>query len=136
MLHGVTSFHDEHTPTCALPPSSSVIPMARNMARAGARSFPSVTSSRRGLIRSGMAQNLRAWGLHDGTEDRLEVRFVDRFGYLLHRRDRRREQPQERGGLPDGRDPESRANADRGSERAAEEPTERERAPDHEADAR
>ena len=35
MLHGVTSFHDEHTPTCDLPQSSSVMPMARNMARAG-----------------------------------------------------------------------------------------------------
>ena len=38
MLQGVTSFHDEHTPTCALPQSSSVMPMARSMARAGARS--------------------------------------------------------------------------------------------------
>ena len=44
MLQGVTSFHDEHTPICALVQSSSVIPMARNMARAGARSSPSVTS--------------------------------------------------------------------------------------------
>ncbi len=37
-LQGVTSFHDEHTPTCALSQSSSVMPMARSMARAGARS--------------------------------------------------------------------------------------------------
>ena len=44
MLQGVTSFHDEHTPTCALPQSSSVMPMARSIARAGARSAPSVTS--------------------------------------------------------------------------------------------
>ena len=44
MLHGVTSFHDEHTPTCDFVQSSSVMPMARSMARAGARSSPSVTS--------------------------------------------------------------------------------------------
>src|ERR671912_180191 len=49
MLQGVTSFHDEHTPTCGLPQSSSVMPMARSMARAGARSNPSVTSRLRGL---------------------------------------------------------------------------------------
>ena len=50
MLHGVTSFHDEHTPTCALPQSSSVIPIARSIARAGARSTPSVTSRLRCLM--------------------------------------------------------------------------------------
>ena len=38
MLHGVTSFHDDATATCGLPQSSSVIPIARSMARAGARS--------------------------------------------------------------------------------------------------
>ena len=38
MLHGVTSFHDEHTATCGLSQSSSVMPTARSMARAGARS--------------------------------------------------------------------------------------------------
>ncbi len=38
MLQGVTSFHDEATPTWGLSQSSSVIPMARSMARAGARS--------------------------------------------------------------------------------------------------
>ncbi len=38
MLHGVTSFHDEHTPTWGLSQSSSVMPTARSMARAGARS--------------------------------------------------------------------------------------------------
>src|SRR5919106_718171 len=53
MLQGVTSFHDEHTPTWALPQSSSVMPMARNMARAGARSYPSVTSRLRGLMSTG-----------------------------------------------------------------------------------
>ena len=53
MLHGVTSFHDEHTPTCGLPQSSSVMPIARSMARAGARSEPSVTSRLRGLMSTG-----------------------------------------------------------------------------------
>ena len=38
MLHGVTSFHDDATPTCGLPQSSSVMPTARSIARAGARS--------------------------------------------------------------------------------------------------
>ena len=42
-LHGVTSFHDETTPICGLSQSSSVIPTARSMARAGARVGPSVT---------------------------------------------------------------------------------------------
>ena len=42
-LHGVTSFHDEATPICGLSQSSSVIPTARSMARAGARVGPSVT---------------------------------------------------------------------------------------------
>ncbi len=36
-LQGVTSFHDEATPTCGLPKSSSVMPTARRKARAGAR---------------------------------------------------------------------------------------------------
>ena len=44
MLHGVTSFHDEATPTWGLDQSASVMPMARSMARAGARVGPSVTS--------------------------------------------------------------------------------------------
>ncbi len=43
-LHGVTSFHDDATPICGLSQSSSVIPTARNMARAGALVGPSVTS--------------------------------------------------------------------------------------------
>ncbi len=43
-LQGVTSFHEEATPTCGLSQSSSVMPTARNMARAGALAGPSVTS--------------------------------------------------------------------------------------------
>ena len=43
-LHGVTSFHDDATPIWGLSQSSSVIPTARSMARAGARVGPSVTS--------------------------------------------------------------------------------------------
>ena len=42
-LHGVTSFHDEATPIWGLSQSSSVMPTARSMARAGARVGPSVT---------------------------------------------------------------------------------------------
>ena len=49
-LQGVTSFHDEATPIWGLSQSSSVMPMARSMARAGARVGPSVTSWLRGLI--------------------------------------------------------------------------------------
>ena len=49
-LQGVTSFQDDATPTCALPQSPSVMPTARSMARAGARSAPSVTSKERGLL--------------------------------------------------------------------------------------
>ena len=37
MLQGVTSFQDDTTPTCGLSQSSSVMPIARNIARAGAR---------------------------------------------------------------------------------------------------
>ncbi len=48
-LHGVTSFHDDATPICGLSQSSSVMPTARSMARAGARVGPSVTSKLRGL---------------------------------------------------------------------------------------
>ena len=50
MLHGVTSFQLDATPTCALPQSPSVMPTARNIARAGARSMPSVTSWLRGFM--------------------------------------------------------------------------------------
>ena len=37
-LHGVISFQDDATPICGLSQSSSVIPTARSIARAGARS--------------------------------------------------------------------------------------------------
>ena len=57
-LHGVTSFQLLATPTCALPQSASVIPIARSMARAGARSGPSVTSKLRGFIPSAMVERL------------------------------------------------------------------------------
>src|SRR3954471_3532640 len=56
-LHGVISFHDDATPICGLSQSSSVSPTARSMARAGARSIPSVTSRLRGL-RSGMRESV------------------------------------------------------------------------------
>src|SRR5947208_7273564 len=48
-LHGVISFHDDAIPICGLSQSSSVRPTARSIARAGARSIPSVTSRLRGL---------------------------------------------------------------------------------------
>ena len=54
MLHGVTSFQLEATPTWALPQSSSVMPTARSIARAPARSMPSVTSKLCGFIFSGI----------------------------------------------------------------------------------
>ena len=43
-LHGVTSFQDETTPICGFEKSASSKPTARSIARAGARSTPSVTS--------------------------------------------------------------------------------------------
>ena len=49
-LHGVTSFHEEATPICGRSQSSSPRPTARSMARAGARSIPSVTSRLRGFL--------------------------------------------------------------------------------------
>ena len=49
-LHGVISFHDETIPICGLTQSSSPIPTARSIPRAGARSNPSVTSPERGFI--------------------------------------------------------------------------------------
>ena len=49
-LQGVTSFHDDATPTWGLSQSSSVMPTARSMALAGARSAPEVTSCERGFI--------------------------------------------------------------------------------------
>ena len=49
-LHGVTSFHEEATPIWGLSQSSSPMPTARSMARAGARVGPSVTAKLRGLM--------------------------------------------------------------------------------------
>ena len=49
-LHGVISFHDEAIPICGLTQSSSPIPTARNIPRAGARSNPSVTTPERGFM--------------------------------------------------------------------------------------
>src|SRR5690625_141798 len=49
-LHGVISFHDEAIPICGLSQSLSPMPTARSMPRAGARSYPSVTSRERGFI--------------------------------------------------------------------------------------
>jgi hypothetical protein len=49
MLQGVTSFQDEATATWGFSQSSSVMPTARSIARAGARSKPSVTSRERGF---------------------------------------------------------------------------------------
>src|SRR5690349_18172118 len=43
MLHGVISFQELATPICGLRQSSSPMPTARSMPRAGARSMPSVT---------------------------------------------------------------------------------------------
>ena len=57
-LQGVTSFQLDATPICALPQSASVMPTARNMARAGARSIPSVTSRLRGFMSLVMAQSV------------------------------------------------------------------------------
>jgi hypothetical protein len=50
MLHGVISFQDDAIPICAFLKSSSFIPTARNIPRAGARSMPSVTNPERGFI--------------------------------------------------------------------------------------
>ncbi|CAB4844374.1 unannotated protein [freshwater metagenome] len=49
-LHGVISFQDDAIPICGLIQSSSPIPTARNIPRAGARSIPSVTNPERGFI--------------------------------------------------------------------------------------
>ena len=49
-LQGVISFHDDATPICGLSQSSSPMPTARSMARAGALASPSVTSRLRGFI--------------------------------------------------------------------------------------
>ena len=49
MLHGVISFHDEAMPIWGLSQSSSVMPTARSIARAGAFCMPVVTSWERGF---------------------------------------------------------------------------------------
>ena len=49
-LHGVISFHELATPICGLAKSSSPMPTARNMPRAGAAWMPSVTARLRGLM--------------------------------------------------------------------------------------
>ena len=48
-LQGVISFQEDATPICGFDMSSSVMPTARSIARAGARCMPSVTSVLRGL---------------------------------------------------------------------------------------
>ncbi len=48
-LQGVISFQEDATPICGRVMSSSVMPTARSIARAGARESPSVTSVLRGL---------------------------------------------------------------------------------------
>ena len=57
MLQGVTSFHELATPTWGFVQSSSVMPTARSMARAGARSNPAVTSR----LRNSMLTMLTHW---------------------------------------------------------------------------
>jgi hypothetical protein len=61
-LHGVTSFHEDATPIWGLSQSASVIPTARNIARAGALRKPSVTSFERIFTgcSSGMPKRYRA----------------------------------------------------------------------------
>ena len=49
-LQGVISFHEEAIPICGFLKSSSFMPTARNIPRAGARSKPSVTSPDLGFI--------------------------------------------------------------------------------------
>ena len=49
-LQGVISFQDEAIPICGFAKSSSFIPTARNIPRAGARSKPSVTKPERGFM--------------------------------------------------------------------------------------
>ena len=60
MLHGVTSFHAEAIATCGFTQSSSVMPTARSMARAGAFGMPSVTSRLRGLTSTGVPGSFAA----------------------------------------------------------------------------
>src|SRR3954453_9569776 len=60
MLQGVTSFHAEAIAICGLTQSSSVIPTARSIARAGALVIPSVTSRLRGLTSTGVPDSFWA----------------------------------------------------------------------------
>ena len=58
-LQGVISFHEDATPICGLTQSSSPIPTARSIPRAGERSKPSVTRPERGFIVDMLKFNLR-----------------------------------------------------------------------------
>src|SRR5580692_1757904 len=60
-LHGVTSFQLDATPIWGLTMSSSPRPMARNIARAGAPRFPSVTSVLRGVGWFVMSKVYETW---------------------------------------------------------------------------
>src|SRR5439155_15651705 len=85
-LHGVTSFHDDATATCGLSQSASVMPTARNIARAGARSMPSVTSRLRDFrfaMRAGYAAP--TWA-SSGPVDQLVVRGPRIFDRVETRR--------------------------------------------------
>ena len=105
MLQGVISFHELAMPTCGLAQSSSVSPMARSIARAGAFCIPSVTSRERGLMSTGVGSrgSLRRrasegsgpGGLRASTLVRAVPRSLSRPGALLppgcgaHAHDRR-----------------------------------------------
>ena len=65
MLHGVTSLAAAATPTCAFSKSSSPSPTARSMARAGARSTPSVTSRLRQLGESDGIEEILRWPVRE-----------------------------------------------------------------------
>ena len=88
-LHGVTSFHDDATPICGLSQSSSVMPTARSIARAGARSNPSVTSHDRGfmvLLVWAIAHGGRGYALsRDDRPQRFERSALDRTSPSLRR---------------------------------------------------
>ena len=75
MLQGVTSFQLVATPTWGLSQSSSVIPTARSMARAGARSYPAVTSRLRRSMATMLAQ---VGGSRETAESRPWNRLIGR----------------------------------------------------------
>ncbi|CAB4572332.1 unannotated protein [freshwater metagenome] len=58
-LQGVISFQEDAIPICGLTQSSSPIPTARNIPRAGDLSKPSVTTPERGFIVDMLKFNLR-----------------------------------------------------------------------------